>query len=165
MFNFEKNKQSLSIQADTKRIFNSKNFSIFHNKLKSIEWNKFMQVHPNYNDIHTMYNDFEQEFISVFKSAFPTIKIPTANCSNQKLIKPWLSSAIIKSCKKKNKLYYKYKRYPSVPNRLKYQNYNKLLQITIRKAEQNYYSREFKNRLNNIKETWQLINFNSKQKY
>jgi hypothetical protein len=71
---------------------------------------------------------------------------------------PWLTPALIRSCKNKNKLYIKYKKYPSLLNLVTYKNYNKKLQQCIKTAEQMHYLRLLQLNKSDTRAKWRIIN-------
>ena len=69
-----------------------------------------------------------------------------------------MTESLIKSCKKKSKLLKKYKKFPSVVNKVRYKQYKNLLKILIRKTEREYYSNKLLKVTLNIRNTWKVIN-------
>src|SRR5688572_25677893 len=58
----------------------------------------------------------------------------------------------------KNNLLKKYKRKPTIIIRIKYKLYRNTLKSSFRLAEKNYYLSKFKNKINDARATWKLIN-------
>ena len=68
-----------------------------------------------------------------------------------------MTCGLLKSCRKKAKLYLKYIKNPNSENKAKFTRYrNKFRQIRIR-AEQMYYAAEFSKYSHNLKKTWCVI--------
>jgi len=72
--------------------------------------------------------------------------------------KPWITSALICSCKKKNMLYRQFLRKRDANSESKYKKYKNLLSSLLRKAEKTYYTELLDANKNNAKETWKTIN-------
>ncbi len=71
---------------------------------------------------------------------------------------PWLSIALLKSIKKKSRLYKQYLRRPTLDHEDKYKKYKNKLNHLIRIAKWLYYEKQlFKNKTY-IKSTWKILN-------
>src|SRR5579872_5093365 len=69
-----------------------------------------------------------------------------------------MTESLIKSCHKKSKLLKKYKKYPSIVNKLAYKKYKNILKTVVRAAERDYYLTKFTETVSDIKGTWKIIN-------
>ena len=76
-------------------------------------------------------------------------------CSNNH--KPWITSVILKSIKRKHRLYKKFLHDKSDHSKLKYKSYKNRITKTIRLSEKIYYSDRFESAKENIRRTWQTI--------
>jgi hypothetical protein len=137
------------------RKYNSQNYAKFAQLLKLINWDKYNNW-TNKSDVNAYFDFFHKEFSTIFDQAFPLITSIKANAKSQN--RPWLTSAIINSCKTKNNLYIIYKKYPSLLNLTNYKNYNKKLQQCLRLAEQKHYLIKLQNTKDDTKAKWLLIN-------
>ena len=76
----------------------------------------------------------------------------------------WLTSALAKSIKNKNKLFMLYKRHPTKENHESYKKYRNVLHHIIRKTERNYYNDKLKDLRTNLKNKWKIIKLIINQK-
>ena len=72
--------------------------------------------------------------------------------------KPWITSTLLNSIKKKNNLYKKYLNKKSVDLLEKYKKYKNKLTSVLRFAEKNYFSNKLLEAINNLSKTWRIIN-------
>ena len=73
-------------------------------------------------------------------------------------LNPWMSSALLVSRKRKDKLAKIKTRNPSLINVNKFKSYNSVYRSLIRKAKFNYYHEKFQEFSNDMKKTWKIIN-------
>ena len=85
-----------------------------------------------------------------YNKSFPIVKL-SRNRSNDK---PWVSSSLKTSIKKKHLLYKNYLQNRSDENKLEYTTYNNNLRTIISEAEIKYYKRVFNEKENGIKQMW-----------
>jgi hypothetical protein len=137
------------------RQYNNSNYSKFAQLLKSTRWEQFNKW-SNFSDVNSFFNSFHKIFDSIFQEAFPMVVKSSNRGKNPGL--PWLTPAIINSCKTKNKLYIKYKKYPSLLNLVTYKDYNKRLQQCIKAAEQMHYHKLLQINKSDISAKWRIIN-------
>lgn len=72
-------------------------------------------------------------------------------------LKPWLSLSLIKSCKKKNKLYKAYLKSKDLGALEKYKKYKNKLTAILHKCEKMYYTNLLEQHKSNLRETWKII--------
>jgi hypothetical protein len=89
------------------------NLIIFQNQLNETVWENF----PGYNDPKMAYDSFFNEFTSIYDSSFPLKKIKSSKLNSRK---PWVTNGLLKSIKRKNKLYRKYLSFPTAQNETLY---------------------------------------------
>ena len=95
----------------------------FQNQLNETVWENF----PGYNDPKMAYDSFFNEFTSIYDSSFPLKKIKSSKLNSRK---PWVTNGLLKSIKRKNKLYRKYLSFPTAQNETLYKAYkNKLTKL------------------------------------
>jgi hypothetical protein len=68
--------------------------------------------------------------------------------------KPWLTKSLLKSCKKKNRLYKNYLKHKTVESFNKYRTYKNKLTIILRKCEKQYYVSRLEYQKDNLKGVW-----------
>jgi len=86
---------------------------------------------------------------------FPVKRI----CINKKNVprKPWITSGLIKSCRKKERSYKCFVKDPCECNKLKYKRYCNRLNSLLHKAEKQYYKEKIELYKSDIKLTWKTI--------
>jgi Reverse transcriptase (RNA-dependent DNA polymerase) len=101
------------------------------------------------------YNAFLLKYKKLYDQAFP----PSSNQNkwNKRVKQPWMTKALLKSCKKKSRLYKNYLRNPTDTNKCTFVNYrNKFKQIR-NECEATYYADCFLQCGNNLNKTWKII--------
>ena len=96
---------------------------------------------------------FLQKYSSIYEACFP-IKSIKLNYRNRK---SWLTHALKKSIKIKNKLCVKSIKHPSMLNVNRYKEYKTLLSNLMKKSERQFYDKQFKANVHNLKKSWNLI--------
>ena len=134
------------------RLINDSHMNMFKENLVSVNWSDGVKC-DNVND---SYNIFFEKIYKVYDNCFPL----QLNCvSNQhNSIKPWITKEILKSVKRKHRLYETFLKKPSDQHKRKYLLYkNKLTNISS-SSKRNYYNNLFDNVKGDLKKTWRQIN-------
>ena len=133
-----------------KRYINDKSIKQFNLLLKEVNWNIVLKKKcPN-----KAYESFLETFLCLYEKAFPKIKI---NIKTKSLLSPWMTKGLLKSSKKKQKLYDKFLKNKTNKNHLNYKTYNNLFKQIKNKSKKNYYQNLLLKYKNNIKKTWDVI--------
>ena len=111
------------------RTFNNDNLQKFNENLSNVKWSSFR----NMEDPNEAYNDFIEEYSSVYNACFP-LKVFKGKQVNT-FFSPWLSPGLLKSVNKKNRLYKKLVTSPSTSSETKYKAYKNKLTHLIRIAK------------------------------
>ena len=74
--------------------------------------------------------------------------------SDRRLNKPWISLGLLKSIKKKNKLYKQYLSNPSNHSEVHYKRYKNKLIHSLRVAKRLYCDKKLEESKSNVKATW-----------
>ena len=90
-----------------------------------------------------------------YESCFPIKRMQSVYKSR----KPWLSNGLIKSIKTKHKLYVKYLRRSTLTNRLLYKQFINKLNMLMRRVELEYYDNELLIDKNNLRKSWEIIQY------
>ena len=145
--NVENNKSTI-----VKRRINDITIQTFKNLLKEMDWELVYQT-ENANEA---YKVFLKLFIKQYEKAFPKveIKIKTKSLS---LLSPWMTKGLLKSSKKKQKLYEKVLKRRTYTNEKKYKNYKKLFECVKYRSKKLYYSTRLDTYVGNAKKTWDII--------
>ena len=130
------------------------NMEQFKVLLEKIDWSSVLDLCNKY-ETTAAYDLFIHFFKLAYDKAFPIL--PKTNHKRDSPKQPWMTTGLIKSCKTKSKLYLKFIKNPTAPNKLKFVTYrNKFKSLRI-KAEKNYYASEFLRGKNDLKYTWKVI--------
>ena len=122
----------------------------FKEALAYIDWNSVL----NYNDPNSAYNEFLKIVMKHYDTFFPIkrIQIKTKNFSS-----PWITRGIVKSSKRKQKLYEKFLKRKTSHNENVYKNYKRLFESIKQKSKSNYFKERLDRYRNNVKKTWDII--------
>ena len=126
------------------------NVNKFKEKIASYDWSEI----NNCSDPTEAYNKFSSDFSRTFNECFPLKKKST----KKRIHKPWISNAILKSIKTKNKLYKQFVQHPDTSRELKYKSYKNKLVRLIRIAKQIYYDKKIEENKTNMKQTFKYLN-------
>ena len=116
---------------------------------------------------HTERQHEFSDFINIFSSCIEeSCKLRTTKVSKRNSIQnPWITSALINSIAKRDRLYKNWKKSTSKlcksgdPRRYQeYRTYRNKLSNLIKYAKQRHYARAFQNSSGNLKQTWAIIN-------
>ena len=133
-----------------KRIINDVNLGKFNEVLQSENWNNVFSA----KDPNVAYNEFLKVFILHYDTYFPKKKI---QIKSKNLASPWITKGIVKSSKRKQKLYEKYLKRKTPQNDLIYKNYKRLFETIKLKSKTNYFNERLLKYQNNVKKTWDVI--------
>ncbi len=112
------------------------------------------------DDPNKSYDALENTITSNHAKNFPK-KIVRYN-KHKHTINPWMESGMIRSIKKRDKMYLKLKKTPDThpsynKQKINLKTYNAILKALIRKMKHNYYFAEFHKYTGNMKKTWETI--------
>ena len=107
------------------------------------------------NDVNKAYKSFIDKLTHYYNKNVPLVQ----NKQHKNDIRnPWITRGILRSIKKRNKLYKSYISNPSEQNANKYKKYRNNLNSIIRSSKKLYYSKEIENAEGNLNATWNVIN-------
>ena len=149
----EKKMCNKSEQHIYKRIFNETSIEPFRLRLREIKWDNLKRS----NDSNLAYNDFLDNFTSLYGDCFPRAKIKV---KAQNSFGPRITKGIAKSSKKKQKLYEKYLKNRNPQNLATYKRYKNLFETIKRKSKKNYYSEKILSFKGDAKKTENYERFN-----
>ncbi|XP_072037093.1 uncharacterized protein [Amphiura filiformis] len=139
----------------TTRTYNQSSIEHFYNHLKLIDW-KFV---TDMTSADGSYEAFVSKFLRIYNTYFPVKARGTRNSRNRHIPrKPWITSLILKSIHRKEKLYRKYIGHPSPSNKNAYISYRNKLTTLIRAAKKNHYANKLENCKHNTKLIWNTLN-------
>ena len=134
----------------TRRI-NKLNKDSFNIKLKDQDWDYI------YNDPDTdnAYNNFASTYSKLYNDSFP---YKSTRQNRKKRNKPWITRAIAKSIKNKNKLLRQVRTNYTDTNHDKYKQFRNKLNHIIRISKKKYYHNILEKNKQNFKKTWSILN-------
>ena len=128
------------------RDFNTTNIENFRSKCGELEWGNFS------GDPNSDANHFVMSVNDLYRESFP---LRVKDLSHKRLMKPWLSSDLLKLIKTKA-LYYKKLRLNLIGENV-YKKFKNRLVNSIRRLKRSYYFNAFKNYKTDIKKTWKIV--------
>lgn len=140
----------------SKRIFNTKNTADFIRSLSQINWLEIQQSISEKRLPHIGYTMFSDIFVSKFEEHFPKVKMKLNTRNSPR--KEWITTALIKCCKKKSALYKIFKQKPTAQHKQKYLKYSKILKKLLAAQEKKYYEIKFESYNGDMARTWKTIN-------
>ena len=132
------------------RLFTEKSINAFKHDL-----NKSSFLPDNRTDVNSTYNFFSNKFKLLYEKHFP-IKTFKQKVKYKK--NPWITTEIIDSCRQKAKLYKNFLINPTTENECIYKDFNRIHCKTLKSAKKKYIEIQLSSALNNIKETWKVLN-------
>ena len=126
----------------------------FKSQLAKLDWSLVHTLCCKDNP-DAAYDEFFSLFKAAYNTAFPLIN-KTMNNRN-KFKNPWMTTGLLKSSRKKEKLYLKYIKNPTSTNKqifVTYRNKFKALRIL---TERCYFETEFTKYSNDLRKTWRVI--------
>ena len=93
--------------------------------------------------------------LTTYNDCFPLKRVTR---KQRRFKKPWLTKQLLKSIKRKNNLYKKYIRVPSMVNASLYKTYKNKLNHTLRLAKRLYYEKKLQDVKSNTQATWKILN-------
>ena len=132
--------------------YNQENSVRFLATLEETNWSSL----EGYDDPNNTYNSFLMKYSETYNQAcFPLKKLAG---KRKRINKPWLSKALIKCIKRKNKLYKLYIQNPSTDREIIYKHYKNKLNHSLRIAKRLYYERKLDKVKSKTRDTWRLPN-------
>ena len=127
------------------------NLSKFVEKLEGVVWSSL----AGYNDPHTAYTSFPKKITEIYNDCFPVWKLIPKKRS---IKKSWLTKALLKSIKRKNKLYKQFLHKPTQKNNLLYKSYKNKLNHILRSVRRLYYEKKLEYAKSNTHASWNILN-------
>ena len=134
-----------------KRIYTEDNMHNFRTKLSETDWTEVLGAPCT----STKYSHFINIIDTLHNKCFPLTKVKINPIKDSK---PWITSTLLNSIKRKNNLYKQYLNNKSNTTLEKYKKYKNKLTSILRLAEKNYFSNKLLEAKNNLSQTWQIIN-------
>ena len=129
------------------RLFGENNGQKFIQSMLSINWNEL------YSDREDWYQLFIHRLKQIFEQSFPWVRLSRKRMKD----KPWITSGLKKSIKKKNCLYKIMIQNRTTYNAEKYTRYKNILTSCLKTAELDYYSAIFENSRSSTFNLWKIL--------
>ena len=133
-----------------RRAITAENILIFKQKLLEIDWLVLYEL----SGANDSYDYFINVFFHLYNICFPVVE----SCVKKKWKKPWITHSLLKSIKKKYRLYKLFIKHSSSANRKNYVDYKNVLTNAVRLSKQKYFNNLFLNVKGNVKKPWFHIN-------
>lgn len=127
------------------------NVSRFRHCLDGVFWHDL----DGFCDPTKAYESFLNKYREIYNNCFPLKRKKNKKCT---LTKPWISKGLLKSIRRKDKLYKRYLNTPDYVNEASYKNYKNKLNHSLRIAKRLYYDKQLDNFKTNTKNTWRILN-------
>ena len=134
-----------------KRHYSDENINNFRMKLSGSDWTPIYMA----EGVDKIFNVFNNFIIKTHNECFPLI---TTKVNTRNLFKPWLTSSILNSIRKKNNMYKNYLKSRSPTLKNKYLKYKNRLVTVIREAEKLFYANKLNEVRDNLSKTWRVMN-------
>jgi hypothetical protein len=135
-----------------KRVITDEGKRKFINSIKDIDWNQQLSSSdPSLDEYDILINIISSEY----NKCFPFTKSHKSRKNTPR--KVWMTESLVRSCRKKEKLYKLYVKNQTEHNKLKYKNYRNKLNKLLHSVEQDYYHTKFELLSHDTKKTWQII--------
>jgi hypothetical protein len=121
----------------------------FINELNTIDWNVLYSV----TDAQEAFSYFHTVLVTLYNKHFPKVTIRIKRDED----KPWLTKLLINAIKYKHRLYFNFKKFPTVHNELVYKKYRNKLNHLLKAAERKYYRDLIMSNKNNSGKIWSII--------
>ena len=135
----------------TKRCYTTDSMVKFKEELKLADWSTVFA----FENTVDKYDCFTRTIELMHDKYFP---LTTTKIKNNRLRKPWITSGILKSIKRKNSLYKTAVKNKSGAALTKYRAYKNKLTLLLRSSEKNYYSSKLLEVRDSSSKTWKLLN-------
>ena len=132
------------------RIFSENNKEKFCSILQSASW----ETVYNQNDTNVAYNNFIKILTDAYEQSFTVTRLSRRRLKD----KPWITKALKKSSRIKNKLYKKWLISHSPEHESEYKSYNKIFKKVAQDAATSYYRNMFNTKINSVKQLWRNLN-------
>jgi hypothetical protein len=137
------------------RPIHDENLKKLEDKLVHTNWNLYDDDIKTKSDFEEKYTNFTDMLNQIYNDCIPIVTKKTKAIRDNK--KPWITSALIVSARKKNKLYAKWMQSKNETDLSNYKTYkNKFIKI-LRSSQKLYYSDRFQKLEGDIKGTWHLL--------
>ena len=132
------------------RVVNDKTKNKFKLKLSEMDWS----LVTNTSNADAAYEVFLKQFLKIYDYCFPLKNIEVKRKS---ILSPWITRGIIKSSKRKQKLYLKFLRSKTYKNEKRYKNYKNTFERIKQRSKKNHFASLLLKHQNDAKKVWQTM--------
>ena len=129
---------------------NAFTLSLLKEKLLKVDWGLLNTI----KDPNEAYKTFLNVFSNLYKIAFPKIKIKV---NSKTRLSPWITRGILKSSKRKQRLYEKFLKNINSVKKENYKTFAHLFESIKQKSKKNYYHNLLITYENDMNRTWATI--------
>ena len=130
---------------------------LFYSDLQEIDWDILTNIHKE--DTNESFNSFFLNFNALLDNLIPLKKVSIKRFKLK--FKPWITSGILKSLKKRRDLHNRFIRTKSTERKdflySRFKVYRNMLVTLIRISKENYFNKYFSDNVKNLRETWKGI--------
>ena len=148
--NYGPSQQHSNTKHKYKRSYNEENIKAFNQRLFSVTWDEVR----NCDDPNEAYKQFFNIFNSTYDIYFPKLFV---RLKTKHIQSPWITKGIVKSSKRKQKLYEKFLKHRTRATELAYKSYKNLFESLKKKAKKKYYSEKISKYKHDSKKTWSIM--------
>ena len=134
-----------------KRLFTANGEEQFKNELAMFDWSN---IYDN-DDSNMQYTHFTTAVTKLIDKHFP---LKTIRMNYNTIRNPWITPGIIRSIKRKNKLYRAKLKNPTPKNTKKFRHYRSKLNHLVIFTKKNYYKSKLDKAQGDMRATWRIIN-------
>ena len=147
--NIQEQKKTSKINTYLKRDFANENRENFRKDISSIDWSYLLKIKETQN----AYTFFHNIIIEKYEKHFPIKETR----SNYKGRLPWINERLGQEIRRKNKMFFRCKRYPTQLNIVAYKDYKRNLYKRLRNAKRSYFDSKLDESKSNKKKYWEII--------
>ena len=134
----------------TKRTYKPDQIKRFDENIGTLNWSTVITS----QDTNKSYDAFTSQVSEVYNDCFP---IETKFVKEKNVLNKWMTSGLLKSSRKKQKLYKKFLNHKTIENENKYKRYAKEFNKLKEKAKINFYSNKILANESNVKKLWSTM--------
>ena len=141
-------------EATETRTFNEANNAVFEQLIHQESWEEVFTL----SDADSQYNKLSEIYTKHYNAAYP-LKNNRNRRKNERLNpKPWILPWLEDACARKQDLYHKSVKYPTLENTSAYKKMDKFCVKHKKIAKDKYFKKYFETHKDNSKKQWQMIN-------
>ena len=136
-----------------RRHFNNVNLENLNNEFENKDWTKLVYNEPNLDrateNVTNIIDDLLEKYV-------PLEKVPKRKIKYCQ--KPWIDKEMLKTIKRKNKMFTKYKNCPTEKNKIEFRKIRNKVTADLRNKKKKYFQKYFQKFKNDSKKIWDGIN-------